>query len=81
MRPGVARTTGPKTRINRCDGFVDQIGGERHRMFGKNRLRELLLSTQGAQMAGDKEELHRALKDHQGDERRRDDVSVVGFRL
>lgn len=61
------------------DGLIDQVGGDRKRMFGKKRLRELLLSIQDIPMSEQKEVIYQALLDYQGDEIRRDDVSVIGF--
>lgn len=63
------------------DGLVDQVGGERGRMFGKNRFKKLLLSVQDKSMSEQKEALFQALVDYQGDENRRDDVAVIGFKL
>jgi len=63
------------------DGYIDQIGGERKRMFGKRRLRELLLSIQDKPMSEQKEIILKTILDYQGDEKRRDDISVVGFKF
>lgn len=63
------------------DGFVDQVGGERARMFGKKRFRQLLLDIQDQSMAQQKETLREALRAYQGKQRRRDDVSVFGFNI
>ena len=60
---------------------LGQVGGERRRMFGKKRFKEVLLSLEGKSFTEQKEELHRTLIDYQGEERRRDDVSVVAFRV
>lgn len=63
------------------DGLVDQVGGERGFPFGRTRLveffdreRHLPIAAQGAALA---EELRR----YQGDEKRRDDITVIGFEL
>ena len=63
------------------DGYLDQVGGEQRRMFGKRRFKELLLSLEDKPFADQKEALYRALRDYQGEERRRDDVSMVAFRV
>jgi serine phosphatase RsbU (regulator of sigma subunit) len=63
------------------DGLVDQVGGARKRMFGKKRFRELLLGLQQEQMCSQKQATHEALIDYQGEERRRDDVAVLGFKI
>ncbi|MEO5330694.1 MAG: CHASE2 domain-containing protein [Magnetococcus sp. YQC-5] len=62
------------------DGLIDQIGGENRRAFGKNRFKEILLSSGDLSMAEQKERIRHALIDYHGQERRRDDVSVIGFR-
>jgi PAS domain S-box-containing protein len=63
------------------DGLVDQVGGERGRMFGKKRFRELLLKMNSQPMEDQKELIHKALVDYQGEQRRRDDIAVIGFRV
>ncbi len=62
------------------DGYIDQVGGEARRMFGKNRFRELLTSLSGMPLDQQKERLRQAFVAYQGDENRRDDVSIVAFR-
>ncbi len=61
------------------DGYLDQVGGERRRMFGKKRFLALLAEIDGLPMETRKEALRSALADYQGDEIRRDDVTVIGF--
>jgi PAS domain S-box-containing protein len=63
------------------DGLIDQVGGERRRGFGKKRFRELLLSFQDVPLMEQKFEIFEAFMEHQGDEIRRDDVSLFGFRM
>jgi len=63
------------------DGLIDQVGGERARTYGKKRFKDLLLSVQDMPMSEQKEAIYQALVDYQGDQRRRDDVAVVGFRV
>lgn len=63
------------------DGLTDQVGGEKRRMFGKKRFKELLLQVSCLPMQTQKERISQALAQYQGDETRRDDVSVVGFAL
>jgi len=63
------------------DGMTDQIGGEKGRMFGKRRLKTLLLEVQDLPMPAQRDRLDAALLDYQGDEARCDDVSVIGFRI
>jgi serine phosphatase RsbU (regulator of sigma subunit) len=63
------------------DGLIDQIGGERHRSFGLTRLMTLLDRHQELSMAQQKSLLVTTLCEYQGQETRRDDVLVLGFRL
>jgi serine phosphatase RsbU (regulator of sigma subunit) len=63
------------------DGLIDQIGGERHRSFGLTRLMTLLDRHQELPMAQQKSLLVTTLCEYQGQEIRRDDVLVLGFRL
>lgn len=63
------------------DGLIDQIGGTNRRAFGKNRFKELLLSVQMLPMAKQKETIQQALDTFRGEERRRDDISVIGFKV
>jgi serine phosphatase RsbU (regulator of sigma subunit) len=61
------------------DGLIDQVGGARSRMFGKKRFVALLAELQGKPMSEQKDAIYDALVTYQGDQVRRDDVSVVGF--
>jgi CheY-like chemotaxis protein len=63
------------------DGIIDQIGGERRRSYGKKRFRENLLKIQNLPMPEQKERIKDALVSYQGDEIRRDDISVIGFQV
>ncbi len=63
------------------DGLIDQVGGERRRGFGKRRFKELLSSIQERPLFEQKFEIVEAFDEYQGDEKRRDDVSVMGFRF
>ncbi|MBF0310724.1 MAG: response regulator [Magnetococcales bacterium] len=63
------------------DGLIDQVGDPSRRGFGKNRFLSLIDGFGATPMSLQKEALREALRDHQGAEMRRDDVSVVGFRL
>lgn len=63
------------------DGLIDQVGGERRRMFGKKRFTSLLTAFRERPMAEQRDLLIEALSTFQGNERRRDDVSVIGFRV
>jgi PAS domain S-box-containing protein len=61
------------------DGVIDQIGGPRGRSFGKRRFRNLLKRNQGAPMQKQAESLQRSFKKFQGQQLRRDDLTVLGF--
>ncbi|WP_051013920.1 bacteriohemerythrin [Pararhodospirillum photometricum] len=62
------------------DGLIDQVGGERRRAFGKRRLREVLAGLDSLPPEARKAVILEALRAHQGDEMRRDDVSLIGFK-
>jgi PAS domain S-box-containing protein len=61
------------------DGLIDQIGGPRGRSFGKRRFLELLKQNRGIPMRAQEESFRRALERHQGEQLRRDDLTVLGF--
>jgi serine phosphatase RsbU (regulator of sigma subunit) len=61
------------------DGLIDQIGGPRGRSFGKRRFQTLLKRNQGAPMQKQAESLQRSVKKFQGQQPRRDDLTVLGF--
>lgn len=63
------------------DGFVDQVGGPDNRMFGKKRLRELLTKINELSMDEQKPIIQAAFENYQNKQRRRDDVTMLGFRL
>ena len=62
------------------DGLVDQIGGEKHRAFGKRRLKGLILDYAQMNMANQGVQILRAFEEYQNKEVRRDDISMVGFK-
>ena len=61
------------------DGLIDQIGGPRGRSFGKRRFQDLLKKNLGASMGEQEESLRQALAKYQGQQLRRDDLTVLGF--
>jgi PAS domain S-box-containing protein len=61
------------------DGLTDQIGGPRGRSFGKRRFQDLLRKNRGASMQEQEESLRRAFAKYQGQQLRRDDLTVLGF--
>ncbi|GGY03468.1 SpoIIE family protein phosphatase [Paludibacterium paludis] len=65
------------------DGIIDQIGSERGIAFGKRRMKEVLLDHIDAPLEEQGRQLMHSLSRWQaaGNQRRRDDVSFMGFRL
>jgi serine phosphatase RsbU (regulator of sigma subunit) len=63
------------------DGLIDQIGGEKRRSFGKRRFLALLVDLERRPMAEKAAEVEKALIAYQGDNTRRDDITVAGFAL
>jgi serine phosphatase RsbU (regulator of sigma subunit) len=63
------------------DGLLDQVGGPRRRGFGKRRFVALLQEIASRPLADQRIAILDALAEHQGDEDRRDDVSVIGFQV
>jgi len=62
------------------DGLVDQVGGEKRRAFGKRRLKAVILAHGSSAMAMQAKAILDAFETYQGDEVRRDDISLVGFK-
>jgi len=63
------------------DGLIDQVGGERRRGFSKRRFKDLLIEYSRLPMSDQKIQILKALDKYQGTEVRRDDVSVIGFKI
>lgn len=63
------------------DGIFDQIGGPKRMGFGKKRFRKLLTSIQDIPINGQGEKIYQEFEKYQGKEKRRDDVSAIGFKL
>ncbi len=61
------------------DGLIDQVGGPRGRSFGKKRLREFIELHQDLSMEHQAKKLSRTVSDYQGEQVRRDDLTVMGF--
>ncbi len=62
------------------DGVIDQIGGDKRLSFGKRRYKKALLEHGDEPLGTFAERLKRVLDSYQGEEKRRDDISAVGFR-
>ncbi len=63
------------------DGIIDQIGGPKHIAFGKKRFMSLLLTQHEHPMSAQKNLLLQGFYAYQGHQRRRDDISLAGFRI
>jgi len=63
------------------DGITDQTGGDKGFPYGNKKFKNLLLSIQKQTMENQQKTIHKTLKEYQGDEHRRDDVTVIGFKL
>lgn len=61
------------------DGLIDQVGGARRRAFGKRRFSEFVGRHQGRPMPEQRLSLMKVLAEYQGEEVRRDDITVLGF--
>jgi ABC-type amino acid transport substrate-binding protein/serine phosphatase RsbU (regulator of sigma subunit) len=62
------------------DGLVDQVGGNKHRAFGKRRLKNIILDYSRMNMAVQGVQILRAFEEYQHNEERRDDISLIGFK-
>lgn len=63
------------------DGLIDQIGGSKAIAFGKRRLREAMVRHRDLPMRELGQALMQELADYQGDQLRRDDLTLFGIRL
>lgn len=63
------------------DGLFDQIGGAKRRGFGKVRLRDFIAASGTTRTAEQGDRLREAFAAFQGDEYRRDDLTVLGFEI
>ena len=63
------------------DGIIDQIGGERSIAFGKRRFSKLILEHRNLPMTEQRQRITEAFYAYQGGQKRRDDVSLLGFRI
>ncbi len=72
----------PGTLLLACtDGLLDQVGGAKTIAFGKRRLREALLRHRALPMPALADALMQEFSAYQGEQRRRDDLTLFGFRL
>ncbi len=63
------------------DGFIDQLGGEKNRMYGKKRLKKLLLEIFREPFDKQQKKLMSAFEKHRGNNERQDDITLMGSRL
>ncbi len=63
------------------DGLIDQIGGPKRRSYGKKRFKNLLLSLEDVPFFKHGNRIYEDLLDYQGNESRRDDVSLLGIQI
>lgn len=63
------------------DGLFDQIGGPKRRGFGKTRLNEFIKAHRATKVTEQGDALRAAFSAYQGDEYRRDDLTVLGFEI
>ena len=61
------------------DGLIDQVGGPRRISFGKKRFVAFIAEHQARPMPEQAEALRQAVAAYQGNESRRDDLTVLGF--
>ncbi|MBT3203878.1 MAG: SpoIIE family protein phosphatase [Gammaproteobacteria bacterium] len=63
------------------DGITDQVGGLKNFPYGNKKFKQLLSSIQNKSMTEQEEIITDTLLSYQGENSRRDDVTVIGFRL
>jgi serine phosphatase RsbU (regulator of sigma subunit) len=62
------------------DGVSDHMGGKPRRLFGRKRLASVLRDNQGIPMPEQITAIRQALDEYRGQEPRRDDTTLLGFR-
>jgi len=63
------------------DGFLDQIGEKTGFPFGKKKFKQIIMNYHKKTFATQKKVFLNNLLEHQGDEPRTDDITVIGFRI
>ncbi|KOA19750.1 stage II sporulation protein E (SpoIIE) [Clostridium homopropionicum DSM 5847] len=62
------------------DGYIDQNGGEKDLPYGKNRLKQLILSNGENSLEEQKSIFENSLNNYMNGEAQRDDITMVGFK-
>jgi serine phosphatase RsbU (regulator of sigma subunit) len=62
------------------DGIIDQVGEVKRISYGKRRLHQSILAARDLPMSAQQEEIREPFLEHQGNQPRRDDVSMFAFR-
>ena len=81
FRNHVVTLTDGMTFYMTTDGLVDQVGGDKRMSFGKSRFKALIATLADVPLRDQKPLIRQALLDYQDREVRRDDVSVIGFKV
>jgi len=63
------------------DGITDQIGGAQQFLYGNKRFKKFLLSLHDQPMQKQKRLILDEINRYQGEEMRRDDITLIGFKL
>jgi len=63
------------------DGLVDQNGSAYKKSFGLKRFKETILSLKDLPMAQQKEAFLDMLNQYMGEEKQRDDITLIGFKI
>lgn len=63
------------------DGYLDQNGGEKDFPFGRSRLLQLIAEQSSREMARQKQAFAAKLREYQGGEAQRDDITLIGFTI
>jgi serine phosphatase RsbU (regulator of sigma subunit) len=63
------------------DGLIDQVGGDKNRSISKRRLKNLIAGFGDREFDRQCEDIVRAFTAYQGEQRRRDDIAMMGFAI
>lgn len=70
-----------RSYVMATDGLFDQIGGPKRSGFGKARLRKFMQDRNAIRIVDQGDALKEVFAEYQGVEYRRDDLTVLGFRI